>query len=305
MVSISKITHNKTVSKVVSKTEKVKKGFSINPQSKKSKTLMLTLTALAALNCANVGITRAAQARYDHIVERKAKGLEIDECEEFNLSLQTTKPRVNQSHVGITEDLKVFSEKEINEIGIDKWIEENRDKLVGGTIFVRNRFCPVSRLIALGSKANCTDYNEFMPTHTVPIYESDGEMKIINIADNGGQGIVEMSLKEYLEEKQKPFYADYQVFLRNFDIDEKAYSEDVAGYISRPYDFLAAGQSVLKTYEYDGGDFCSKDTLELLQKQGILTEFNANKCTPHDLYHLLKGGDMSNSKLKYVESERR
>ena len=129
MVSISKISNSKTVSNVVSKTNKVKKEFSINPNSKKSKTLMLTLTALAALNCANVGITRAAQARYDHIIERKAKGLEIDECEEFNLSLQTTKPRVNQSHVGITEDLKVFSEKEINEIGIDKWIEENRDKI--------------------------------------------------------------------------------------------------------------------------------------------------------------------------------
>lgn len=173
----------------------------------------------------------------------------------------------------------IFSKDYLNSINLDKWIDENHDRLIGSCIFTKKPQNIISRLIARCTTGSSFK-NEFVPSHAVTIFEKDGEIKILNIISP--KAVVE-SLKEYLEK----FEGNYIIYLRDYKVDTERFSQNAASLEGTKYGFLSAAQSVFKGIEFKSRYHCSEVQMLELQKEGLFKGINANKITPNTLMHLL------------------
>ena len=96
-------------------------------------------------------------------------------------------------------------------------------------------------------------------------------------------------LADYLSETQD----DYVLILRNFELDTRMFSINIAEHINEFYPFMSALRSVLNKRQTKWSRHCSELHLRELQKQGILTHLNP-EITPDELFHELSRKDALN-----------
>ena len=240
----------------------------INP-FKTLQAIALGLTAILASTCSNIKggnfIYNEQQERIERIADFKEE-YEINEPEEACTT--------NQFNLH-----GCYDKQYINSVGIDNWIAQNQDKLVGSCIFDRKKDF-VSKLIEVNTLASDCD-NKFVPAHAAPIYrDEDGIFKVLQIES---PYVYSINLKDYLMNPKK----ETVIYLRDFDINEERFTKNVKKYLGLPYSFADAAQSISGLITFDYGIFCSKGYTEAIQKEGKFKNINAGDITPHTLIHLL------------------
>jgi hypothetical protein len=231
----------------------------------------LGLMTLTMATCSNIRggnfIYNNKTNSIEHLSEFKA------ECG-LNLDINDTECHTNQFGV-----YGCYDKENINKIGIDKWIDQNKEKLDGACVFDRQDDS-LSYLIGIFTIGNDCD-NKFVPAHAAPIYkDDDGEFKLLQIE---APKVYTIPLKEYLKNDKKQSL----IFLRDFEIDKERYRENVKKNIGKPYGYISAGQSVSSLINIDGGLHCSEGYVLEMQKEGLFKGVDANNITPHTLMHLL------------------
>jgi len=163
---------------------------------------------------------------------------------------------------------------------IDKWLELNRERLIGSAIFTKNKSL-TSKLVCWAEKRHCKD-DCFVPSHTGSIIEYKGDLYIFDMKPLRAK--VQL-LSEYLTKNEEEFV----FILRDFHLDGRMFSINIAEHIGEFYPYLSALRSAFTKRPSKWRRHCSELHLRELQKQGILTELNP-EITPDELFHVLKGG---------------
>ena len=81
---------------------------------------------------------------------------------------------------------------------------------------------------------------------------------------------------------------DFKLILRNFDLDTKMFSLNIAEHIGDFYPFMSAIRSIGTKRQSKWRTHCSELHLRELQKQGLFKGVNA-EITPDELLHLMIG----------------
>lgn len=160
---------------------------------------------------------------------------------------------------------------------INKWISFNYERLIGSAIFTKNDSL-TSKVVRWAESWKCKD-KCFIPSHTGSIIEFDNELCIFDMKPLRASV---QPLAEYL------YYSndEFALVIRDFYIDTKMFSLNIAEHIGEFYPFLSAIRSVLTKRQTKWRTHCSELHLRELQKQGIKTELNP-ECTPLELYEAL------------------
>ncbi|MBR1753731.1 hypothetical protein IJ732_02755 [bacterium] len=241
-----------------------------NFKNKAVKSMLVGLAALVASSCATI---RGGDFIYDEETER------IEDVKDF-------KKKYNISTDGeeiMTNDYNLYSchdRRYIEQYGIDKWIDDNADKLTGSCIFDKDD-SKISKTIRKYTNTSKCNY-EHIPSHAAPIYKDvDGTFKRLQVDDQPCTHSED--LKTYLKTTKR----NYIIFMRDFDIDEEKFSKNMVNFIGEPYGYISAIQTVFPLIDIDGGLHCSESYVKGIQDQGVFEKVNANKITPHTLLHLL------------------
>lgn len=160
-----------------------------------------------------------------------------------------------------------------------KWLDFNRERLIGSAIFTKNKSV-TSKLVRWAEKWHCKD-NCFVPSHTGSIIDYNGELHIFDMKPMRAKI---QPLADYLLNTKEEF----RLVLRNFMLDTKMFSINIAEHIGEFYPYMSAVRSVFTKRQSKWTRHCSELHLRELQKQGIITDLNP-EITPDELYHELKG----------------
>lgn len=162
---------------------------------------------------------------------------------------------------------------------IDKWISFNYERLIGSAVFTKNKSL-TSKLVRWAEKWRCKD-ECFVPSHTGSIIEYNGSLYIFDMKPLKAKI---QPLNEYLIGADE----DFILVLRDFRLDTKMFSINVAEHIGEFYPYMSAVRSVFTKRQSKWRRHCSELHLRELQKQGLFTNINP-EITPDELLHLLKG----------------
>lgn len=160
---------------------------------------------------------------------------------------------------------------------IEKWISFNRSQLIGSAVFTKNNSL-TSKLVRWAESWKCKD-KTFIPSHTGSIIEKDGQICLFDMKPP--RAAVQL-LADYICNTKD----DYCLIMRNFQIDTRMFSLNIAYHIGEFYPYLSAVRSVITKRQTKWVRHCSELHLRELQKQGILTKLNP-EITPDELYHAL------------------
>lgn len=160
---------------------------------------------------------------------------------------------------------------------IKSWIEIDKDKLIGSAIFTKNNSV-TSKVVRWAEGLKCKE-KEFIPSHTGSIIEYNNDVYIFDMKPLRASV---QPLYDYLINTKDEF----ALILRDFDIDTRMFSLNVAYHIGEFYPFMSAVRSVFTKRETKWVRHCSELHLRELQKQGLFTELNP-EITPDELYHEL------------------
>lgn len=226
---------------------------------------ILGLLTLTAATCSNI---RGGNFVYNDETERIER---FDETHKLDI-VDTEFCSTNKYNLK-----NCFDKDYLKSIDIDKWVENNKEVLVGSCLFDTNS-SPMSKIIRIfTNQSDC----EYVPTHAASIYEDDnGQIKVMQIKP---PKVVVEDLASYLKNTKN----DYVIYLRDFNIDKKTFSESVKKDEGRIYGYLSAAQSVSDLINFDFGLHCSESYIQQLQKQGMFKNVDANNITPHTLFHML------------------
>lgn len=164
---------------------------------------------------------------------------------------------------------------------IDKWISFNYERLIGSAVFTKNKSV-TSKLVCWAEKWRCKD-NGFVPSHTGSIIEYENKLYIFDMKPLKARI---QPLNEYLLNTKEEF----ALVLRNFMLDTKMFSINIAEHIGEFYPYMSAVRSVFTKRQSKWRRHCSELHLRELQKQGLFTELNP-EITPDELFHELTGGE--------------
>lgn len=162
---------------------------------------------------------------------------------------------------------------------IDNWISFNYERLIGSAVFTKNKSL-TSKLVRWAEKWRCKD-ECFVPSHTGSIIEYNGNLYIFDMKPLRAKI---QPLNEYLIDADE----DFILVLRDFRLDTKMFSVNVAEHIGEFYPYMSAIRSVFTKRQSKWRRHCSELHLRELQKQGLYTNINP-EITPDELLHLLKG----------------
>jgi hypothetical protein len=163
---------------------------------------------------------------------------------------------------------------------IDKWIEFNHNQLIGSAVFTKNNKIG-SKLVRWAESWRCKDKG-FMPSHTGSIIEYKDEICLFDMKPIRA---TIQPLAEYLK-----FTDDsYSVVMRDFELDTKMFSKNIAYHIGEFYPYMSAIRSVFTKRQTKWVRHCSEMHLRELQKQDLFLDVNP-EITPDELYHLLVVG---------------
>lgn len=163
---------------------------------------------------------------------------------------------------------------------IDKWISFNYERLIGSAVFTKNKSF-TSKLVCWAEKWRCQE-KCFVPSHTGSIIEYDGQIYIFDMKPLKARI---QPLAHYLLNSDEEF----ALVLRDFMLDTKMFSINVAEHIGEFYPYMSAVRSVFTKRQSKWRRHCSELHLRELQKQGLFLDINS-EITPDELLHVLKGG---------------
>lgn len=162
---------------------------------------------------------------------------------------------------------------------LDKWLEFNRERLIGSAVFTKNKSL-TSKLVCWAEKWRCKD-ECFVPSHTGSIIEYEGDLYIFDMKPLKARI---QPLADYLLNSNEEF----ALVLRDFMLDTKMFSINIAEHIGEFYPYMSAVRSVFTKRQSKWRRHCSELHLRELQKQGLFLDINS-EITPDELLHLLKG----------------
>lgn len=162
---------------------------------------------------------------------------------------------------------------------IDMWISFNYKRLIGSAVFTKNKSF-TSKLVCWAEKWRCKD-DCFVPSHTGSIIEYNGELYIFDMKPLKARI---QPLDEYLLNSNEEFV----LVLRDFRLDTKMFSANIAEHIGEFYPYMSAIRSVFTKRQSKWRRHCSELHLRELQKQGLFLDVNP-EITPDELLHVLKG----------------
>ena len=172
-----------------------------------------------------------------------------------------------------------MSEKDIN-----TWIVFNRKRLVGSAIFTGNDSF-TSKVVRWAENWGEKDKEKFTPSHTGSIIEYD---KKLFIFDMKPLKATITPLANYLLHTKDT----YALVLRDFSIDEKMFSLNIAEHIGEFYPFMSAIRSVFTKRQSKWRTHCSELHARVLRLCGYKfpEDFNM-EFTPLELFY-----EMTNKK---------
>ncbi len=173
----------------------------------------------------------------------------------------------------------IYSKNYFKNIDLNKWISDNKEKLVGSCVFIKNKSDILSVLISKLTRGTCIQ-DQFIPSHIGTIFEKDGNIKILNMVIPKAK--VE-NLEDYLNNPKNNFI----LYLRDYNINNENFSKSIESYEGMSYGYLSAFQTLFKKVEFEKGLHCSEIHIIEMQKEGYFKGVNANKITPNTLLHLL------------------
>lgn len=174
--------------------------------------------------------------------------------------------------------------KNMNADEIQKWIIFNYDRLIGSAVFTKNKSL-TSKIVRHVESWKCKN-KCFIPSHTASVIEYNNDIYMFDMKPLRASV---KPLADYLSETQD----DYVLILRNFELDTRMFSINIAEHINEFYPFMSALRSVLNKRQTKWSRHCSELHLRELQKQGILTHLNP-EITPDELFHELSRKDALN-----------
>ena len=167
-----------------------------------------------------------------------------------------------------------MSEKTLN-----TWVSIHKKKLVGSAIFTCNNSLTskiVSWASSLGKKKE-----EFIPSHVGSIVEYKDNLFLFNMQPPRASMTTLSSFLLYTN-------CDYQLIMRDFDIDCKMFSANILYHLGEFYPYLSAIRSVLTKRQSKWRRHCSELHARTLQLCGYKFPENFNmECTPLELYEVL------------------
>lgn len=165
-----------------------------------------------------------------------------------------------------------MSEKMLN-----TWITIHKKRLVGSAIFTSNNSL-ISKVVSWASSWG-KDKKDFIPSHVGSIIEKNGILFVFNMQPPKASMTPLINFLLYTEN-------DYELVLRNFDLDTKMFSANIVYHLGEFYPYLSALRSVFTKRNTKWVNHCSELHCRELQKQDLLLNFNP-ECTPLELYELL------------------
>lgn len=162
---------------------------------------------------------------------------------------------------------------------LDKWLEFNRERLIGSAIFTKNNSL-TSKIVRWAEGWKCKE-KDFIPSHTGSIIDYNGELHIFDMKPMRAKV---QPLADYLLNTDEEF----ALVLRDFMLDTKMFSINIAEHIGEFYPYMSAIRSVFTKRQSKWTRHCSELHLRELQKQKVLTNLNP-EITPDELYHVLTG----------------
>ena len=164
-----------------------------------------------------------------------------------------------------------MSEKDIN-----TWIVFNRKRLVGSAIFTCNDSL-TSKVVRWAENWGEKNKEKFTPSHTGSIIEYNKQLYVFDMKPLKA---TITPLANYLLHTKDT----YVLVLRDFSIDEKMFSLNIAEHIGEFYPFMSAIRSVFTKRQSKWRTHCSELHLRELQKQGLFTNLNPEIC-PDELFY--------------------
>lgn len=171
--------------------------------------------------------------------------------------------------------------KEISLKEINKFITKNYNKLIGSAIFTKNNSI-VSKIVSWVEGIKEKDKN-FIPSHTGSIIEYNYTLYLFDMKPPRA---TMRPLANYLLKTNDEF----ELVIRNFELDTKMFSANIAYHDKEFYPYLSALRSVLTKRQTKWVRHCSELHFRELQKQGLFLNVNP-EITPKELYDLLTKGD--------------
>lgn len=161
---------------------------------------------------------------------------------------------------------------------LQTWLDFNHDRLIGSAVFTKNNSV-TSKIVRWAEAWKCED-KEFIPSHTGSIIDYEGQLCIFDMKPLKAKI---QPLGDYLLNPKE----EYALVLRDFKLDTRMFSLNIAEHIGEFYPFMSAVRSVFTKRQSKWRRHCSELHLRELQKQGILTNLNP-EITPDELFHELK-----------------
>ena len=160
---------------------------------------------------------------------------------------------------------------------LNAWIVWHKKKLVGSAIFTSNDSF-ISKVVSWASTWG-KKKEDFVPSHVGSIVEKDGALFVFNMQPPKASMT---PLANYLLYTNN----DYQLVMRDFELDTKMFSANLVFHLGEFYPYLSALRSVFTKRRTKYVRHCSEMHITELQKQQLFTNINP-ECTPFELYELL------------------
>lgn len=162
--------------------------------------------------------------------------------------------------------------------GLEKWINFNKTRLIGSAIFTKNKSI-TSKIVRWAESWTCKD-KHFIPSHVGSIILYNNNVYIFDMKPLHARV---QKLSDYILNTDE----DFVLVMRNFVLDTKMFSLNIAEHIGEFYPFMSAIRSVLTKRQSKWRRHCSELHFRELQKQGLFKTINA-EITPDELLHVLK-----------------
>ena len=166
--------------------------------------------------------------------------------------------------------------KEISLKEINKFISKNYKKLIGSAIFTKNNSI-VSKIVSFAESKGIK--NKFIPSHTGSIIEYNYTLYLFDMKPPKAKMQL---LADYLLKTNDEF----ELIIRDFDLDTKMFSANIAYHNGEFYPYLSALRSVFTKSQSKWRTHCSELHFRELQKQDLFLGINP-EITPDELYNLL------------------
>lgn len=247
-------------------TNTIQPKTAFKPHINKKFILPAFLAAVVSLFASTCSNTRGGNFVYNK---------ETQKIEKFN------KLDVNDMEYCGTNDYGLYGchdKNHIKSIGVDKWIEQNQDKLNGSCYFMKDDNFVSQSIRLFTTQPGCCEY---VPSHSTPIFkDEDGKFKLLQIMS---PKVSIVDLADFLKNTKE----DYVIFLRDFDINDERFVKNCKNEEGTEYGLFSAIQAVSNLINVDAGLHCSEGYVKLLQKEGYFKGIDANNITPNTLMYLL------------------